>query len=166
MYGLEIPALQALIVGMAARDLNKVGNYEITHVCWIVGELELRHHTQMCTFTWMHTHQHIYALHRPTLASELAVLIQTDRAPRVTQTHQLGHPIKVLHTNPSPNPQQKSNQTHCHPHMTAGHHRIRVGPSPPTQTTYPPTQIRMKRLCMNDQFTSETKSLTGFHLSK
>ena len=35
MYSLEIPAPQALIVGMAARDLNKVGNYEIIHVCWI-----------------------------------------------------------------------------------------------------------------------------------
>ena len=35
MYGPEIPASKALIVGMAARDLNKVGNYEITHVCWI-----------------------------------------------------------------------------------------------------------------------------------
>ena len=29
-----------------------------------------------------------------------------------------------------------------------------------------PTQIRTNRLYMNDQFTSETKSLTGSHLSK
>ena len=40
MYGLEIPASRALIVGMAVHDLNKVGNYEITHVhliCWGAG---------------------------------------------------------------------------------------------------------------------------------
>ena len=35
MHGLKIPASQALIVEMAACDLNKVGNYEITHVCLI-----------------------------------------------------------------------------------------------------------------------------------
>ena len=130
----KIHASQALIVGMATRDLNKVGNYEITHVCWICwGAGIATPHTNVHNHVDAHTHQHIYALHRPTLASELAVLISTDRATRVTQTHQVGHPIKVLRTTPSPNPQQKSNQTHCHPHMTAGHHRIRVGPL----TTHP-----------------------------
>ena len=98
-----------------------------------VGELELRHHTHKCTHSHRHTHTNIYTLHRATLASELAVLICTDWAPRVTQTHQVGHPIKVLHTTPIPNLQQKSDQTHYHLHMTAGHHRIRVGPL----TTHP-----------------------------
>ena len=41
MYGLEIPASQALVVGMATRDLNKVGNYEIPMFIGFVGELEL-----------------------------------------------------------------------------------------------------------------------------
>ena len=148
MYGLEILASRALIVGMAAHDLNKVGNYEITHVyldllgSWHCDTIHKYTHSLRRTRT------NIFGLHRPTLASELAVLIRTDRAPRVTQTHQVGHPIKVLDTTPSPNPQQKSDQTHCHPHMTASHHRIRVGPL----TTHP-----------NNPFPHPDKDETSLH---
>ena len=93
------------------------------------------------TYSYRHTHAPTYIhtiLHRPTL--ELATLIRTDRAPRPVQTPS-GHSIKVLHTTPSPNPQQRSDQTHCHPHMTAGHHKIRYAPSPPSLATHPPNQI-------------------------
>ena len=33
MYGFEIPASRALIVGMAAHNLKMLENYEITNVC-------------------------------------------------------------------------------------------------------------------------------------
>ena len=76
---------------MATHDLRKSGNYDINHVHLdLCGELELRHHTQKYIFTKTHTHQHIYVLHRPTLALELVALIRTDRAPRLAQTHQVG----------------------------------------------------------------------------
>ena len=59
MYGLEIP-LQALIVWMAARDLNKVGNYEITHVCWICwGARIVTPHTNVHIHVDAHTPTHI-----------------------------------------------------------------------------------------------------------
>ena len=60
MYGLEIPASQALIVGMATRDLNKVGNYEITHVCWICwGAGIATPHTNVHIHVDAHTPTHI-----------------------------------------------------------------------------------------------------------
>ena len=122
-------------------------------------------HTHTHTRTHARTHQHICILHSPTLAVELATHIRTDRTPRTVQTTS-GHPIKVFHTTPSPNPQQRSDQTHCHPHMTAGHHKIRYAPSPPTLTTYPPKPIWTKHLHMTNRFTLETRSLIASHLSK
>ena len=127
-----------------------------------IGELELRHHT--CQYTsYTNTATNIYTyVHKPTLELELATLIRTDRAPRVAQAHQVGHHIKVSHTTPGPNPQPRSYQTHCPPHMTAGHHKIRVG----SLSTHLLTQIWTKHLHMTDQFTLKTRSLISSHLSK
>ena len=57
MYGLEIPASQALIVGMATHYLNKVGNYEITYVCWGAGIVTP--HTNVHIHIDTHTPTHI-----------------------------------------------------------------------------------------------------------
>ena len=87
MYGFEISTLRALIAGMVAHDFNKVGNYEIIHVyldllgSWNCDTIHKYTHSRRQRYT----HQHIYGLHRPTLASELAILIRTDRAPIVAQ---------------------------------------------------------------------------------
>ena len=60
MHGLEIPASQALIAEMAARDLNKVGNYEFTHVCWICwGAGIATPHTNVHIHVDAHTPTHI-----------------------------------------------------------------------------------------------------------
>ena len=60
MYCLEIPPSQALIVGMATRDLNKVGNYEITHVCLVCwGAGIATPHTNVHIHEDAHTPTHI-----------------------------------------------------------------------------------------------------------
>ena len=96
-------------------------------------------YTQVHIHIDTHTHQHIYAPYRATMALELAALICTNWAPRVVQTHQVGRASQ--HSKP-----------HCYPHITAGHHRIQVGLLT-TLTNHLPTQIGMKHLHMTDQFT-------------
>ena len=60
MYGLEIPTSQALIVGMAAHDLNKVGNYEITHVYLNLFERWNCDIIHKCTHSRRRTRTNIY----------------------------------------------------------------------------------------------------------
>ena len=60
MHGLEILTSQALIAEMAAHDLNKVENYEITHVCWICwGAGIATPHTNVHIHVDAHTPTHI-----------------------------------------------------------------------------------------------------------